>query len=126
MTNPNRDLDPVSGLYERLITDSLEKRIKALGADGWSAVDEVVGSESAPHVLSRHIASTAERVLAGLSPAEQVVAANLIIESMSSIEGARQATDLISDGPRQLLALAEREAEGVYAIRPATPSRRPR
>ncbi|MFE2544407.1 DUF3427 domain-containing protein [Actinacidiphila glaucinigra] len=121
MTNPNHDLDPVSGLYERLITDSLEERIKALGADGWSAVDEVVGSESAPHVLSRHIASTVERVLAGLTPAEQVVAANLILESMSSIEGARQATDLISDGPRQLLALAEREAEGVYAIRPATP-----
>ncbi|MDX3094349.1 DUF3427 domain-containing protein [Streptomyces sp. ME01-24h] len=119
MTNPN--LDPVPGLYERLITDGLEQRIKALGAEGWNAVDEVVGSESAPHVLSRHIAGTVERVLAGLTAAEQVVAANLVLESMNSIEGARQATDLISDGPRQLLALAEREAEGVYAIRPATP-----
>ncbi|WP_431948400.1 DEAD/DEAH box helicase family protein, partial [Actinacidiphila sp. bgisy167] len=121
MTNPKHTLDPVPGLYESLITDSLEERIKELGTDGWSAVDEVVSTESAPHVLSRHIAGSVERVLAGLTPSEQVVAANLILESMSSIKGAQHATDLVSDGPRQLLALAQQDAEGVYAIRPATP-----
>jgi superfamily II DNA or RNA helicase/HKD family nuclease len=104
-----------------LITSRLEERIKELGAEGWGAIDEVVGKESAPHVLSRHIAVTVERVLKGLTPTEQVLAANLILESLGTVEGAKQWVDLIVDGPRQLLALTEEEAPGVYAVRPATP-----
>ncbi|MGW2559116.1 DUF3427 domain-containing protein [Streptomyces sp. NPDC001514] len=61
------------------------------------------------------------RVLERLPAAERVHAANHILESMNTIEGAREWVDLVADGPRQLLAIAEQEAKGVYAIRPATP-----
>ncbi|SCF97385.1 DUF3427 domain-containing protein [Streptomyces sp. Ncost-T10-10d] len=112
---------PVAGLYETLITHRLEERMKQLDSTGWHSIDEIVGAESAPHVLSRHIAGAVRRVLQGLSPAEQVVAANHILDSLNTIEGATEWVDLVIEGPRQLLAVAEQEAPGVYAIRPATP-----
>ncbi|MFG2597799.1 DUF3427 domain-containing protein [Streptomyces sp. NPDC048462] len=116
-----REAAPVAGLYETLITQRLEERMKQLDAAGWHAIDEVVGGESTPHVLSRHIASTVRRVLQGLTPAEQVLTANHILESLNTLEGASEWVDLVVEGPRQLLAVAEQEAPGVYAIRPATP-----
>ncbi|MFJ6011807.1 DUF3427 domain-containing protein [Streptomyces sp. NPDC092952] len=95
--------------------------MKQFDAAGWRSIEEAVGHESAPHVLTRHIASVVRRVLQGLSPAEQVLAANHILDSLSTIKGAAEWVDLVIDGPRQLLAVAEQEAPGVYAIRPATP-----
>lgn len=118
------DAAPVAGLYETLITHRLEERMKQLDSTGWRSIDEIVGAESAPHVLSRHIGSVVRRILQGLSPAEQVVAANHILDSLNTIEGATEWVDLVIEGPRQLLAVAEQEAPGVYAIRPATPSPR--
>ncbi|WP_406381672.1 DUF3427 domain-containing protein [Streptomyces sp. NBC_01618] len=115
------DAAPVAGLYETLITHRLEERMKQLDSTGWRSIDEIVGAESAPHVLSRHIGSVVRQVLQGLSPAEQVVAANHILDSLNTIEGATEWVDLVIEGPRQLLAVAEQEAPGVYAIRPATP-----
>ncbi|AGJ55157.1 DUF3427 domain-containing protein [Streptomyces sp. NPDC001110] len=115
------DTAPVAGLYETLITHRLAERMKQLDASGWRSIDAPVGSESAPHVLARHIGDTVRHVLQGLSSAEQVVAANHILESINTLEGATQWIDLVTDGPRQLLSVAEQEAPGVYAIRPATP-----
>ncbi|MET7856881.1 DUF3427 domain-containing protein [Streptomyces sp. NPDC005318] len=115
------DTAPVAGLYETLITRRLEERMKQLDTSGRRSIDETVGPESAPHVLSRHIGNVVRQVLQGLSPAEQVIAANHILESLNTIEGATEWVDLVIEGPRQLLAVAEHEAPGVYAIRPATP-----
>jgi superfamily II DNA or RNA helicase/HKD family nuclease len=115
------DTAPVVGLYETLITHRLEKRMKQFDATGWRAVEALVGPESSPHVLSRHIGNTVRQILQGLSPTEQVLAANHILASLNTIEGATQWVDLVTDGPRQLLSVAEQEAPGVYAIRPATP-----
>ncbi|MFJ6883247.1 DUF3427 domain-containing protein [Streptomyces californicus] len=112
---------PVAGLYESLITHRLAERMKQLDYAGWHSIDSSVGKESAPHVLARHIGTTVRRVFEGLTPTEQVVAANHILESLNTIEGAAEWIDLVTDGPRQLLAVAEQEAPGVYAIRPATP-----
>ncbi|MEJ8657517.1 DEAD/DEAH box helicase [Streptomyces sp. MS1.AVA.4] len=113
---------PVAGLYEQLITLRLENQLKSLNASGrWHAIDDEVGPESAPHVIAHHVAETMRRVLERLPSAERVHAANHILESMNTIEGAREWVDLVVDGPRQLLAIAEQEAKGVYAIRPATP-----
>ncbi|MEV5162202.1 DUF3427 domain-containing protein [Streptomyces sp. NPDC053728] len=112
---------PVVGLYETLITHRLEERMKRFDATGRRSIDAPIGPESAPHVLARHIGDTVRQVLQGLSPAERVLAANHILESLNTIEGATQWVDLITDGPRQLLSVAEQEAPGVYAIRPATP-----
>ncbi|HET6355106.1 DUF3427 domain-containing protein [Streptomyces sp.] len=113
---------PVAGLYEQLITLRLESQLKKLSADSsWHAIDGEVGPESSPHVIARHVAETMRRVLERLPAAERVHAANHILESMNTINGAREWVDLVADGPRQLLAIAEQEAKGVYAIRPATP-----
>ncbi|MFI2317879.1 helicase [Streptomyces sp. CB00072] len=121
MPNNISDNAPVAGLYESLITHRLAERMKQLDTAGWHPVDAEVGQESAPHVLARHIAATVRQVFQGLSPAEQVMAANHILESLKTIEGAQEWVDLVVEGPRQLLSVAEQEAPGVYAIRPATP-----
>ncbi|MFF2962186.1 DUF3427 domain-containing protein [Streptomyces sp. NPDC057963] len=115
------DAAPVAGLYETLVTHRLDEQMKQLDSTGWRSIDETVGPESAPHVLSRHIGNVVRQVLQDLSPTEQVIAANHVLESLSTLDGAATWGDLVSEGPRQLLAVAEQEAPGVYAIRPATP-----
>lgn len=121
MPGPIDACQPVAGLYEQLITLRLETQLKTLSGDRWHAIDGTVGPESSPHVIARHVAETMRRVLERLPADERVHAANHILESMNTIEGAREWVDLVADGPRQLLAIAEQEAKGVYAIRPATP-----
>ncbi|MFI1931037.1 DUF3427 domain-containing protein [Streptomyces sp. NPDC020330] len=121
MSNNISDDAPVAGLYESLITHRLAERMKHLDTTGWHPIDAAVGQESAPLVLARHIGATVRQIFQRLSPAEQVIAANHILESLNTIEGAREWVDLVVEGPRQLLAVAEQEAPGVYAIRPATP-----
>ncbi|MEU0954006.1 DUF3427 domain-containing protein [Streptomyces niveus] len=121
MTAARGDGSPATGLYEQLITLRLEDRLKELEGTGWRAIDAAVGSESTPHVLARHVAETVKRVLQGLPASERVYAANHILESVNTLTGAREWVDMVADGPRQLLAVAERAAPGVYAIRPATP-----
>ncbi|MFJ8074725.1 DUF3427 domain-containing protein [Streptomyces sp. NPDC096176] len=121
MPGPTHADQPVTGLYEQLVTLRLESQLKALTSDRWHAIDHQIGPESSPHIMARHVAETTRRVLERLPPAERVHAANHILESMNTIEGAREWVDLVADGPRQLLAIAEQEAKGVYAIRPVTP-----
>lgn len=122
MTDTSKDQTvPAAGLYEALVTSQLEGRIEALEAAGWQAVKGAVGEESSPHVLSRHIADVVRQSFQGLTPAEQVDAANRILKALPSPDGAAEWSDVISDGPRQLLAIAKQEAPGVYSIRPATP-----
>ncbi|MFF3732720.1 DUF3427 domain-containing protein [Streptomyces sp. NPDC002476] len=116
-----RNTAPVAGLYETLITHRLEERMNQLDSTVWQSIDGVVGAESVPYVLSRHIGNVVRQALQGLSPAEQVAATNHILDSLNTIEGATEWADLVAEGPRQLLAVAEQEAPGVYAIRPATP-----
>ncbi|MFI9205837.1 DUF3427 domain-containing protein [Streptomyces sp. NPDC053048] len=99
----------------------MEAHLQELEANGWQTVARPVGEHSSPHVLARYIAQTVQRILASLPGSEQVVAANHILESMRDLDGAKQWIEVIADGPRQLLAVAEQEAPGVYAIRPATP-----
>ncbi|MGW6392034.1 DUF3427 domain-containing protein [Streptomyces sp. NPDC055103] len=113
--------EPISGLYEQLMTLRLEAHLKTLTDRGWHAIEDAVGPESSPRVLALHVSDTVRRILAGLPEADRVHAANHILESMSTIEGAREWVDLIAEGPRQLLAIAAQEAQGVYRIRPATP-----
>jgi superfamily II DNA or RNA helicase/HKD family nuclease len=116
--------DLKAGLHERLVTQELHDQIQGLEAAGWKAIDAEVSPESTPHVLARHIGETIGRRLAQLPQNEQVAVANQIMQSLTGStpgpdEGTRNTT--IVDGPRQLLALAEQEAPGVYAIRPLTP-----
>lgn len=112
---------PVTGLYEQLITAQLADRIRELGPAGMSAIEGKVGAESAAHVLAQHIGATVRHVLQDLKPEERVAAANQILTSIGTVEGAQEWINLVAAGPRQLLAIAEQEAPGVYAVRPATP-----
>ncbi|WP_097257436.1 DEAD/DEAH box helicase [Streptomyces sp. Ag109_G2-15] len=112
---------PTDGLYEQLITLRFEQQLKELAGLGWRPVSDTVGPESVPHVLARHVAGTVRRVLQNLPAEEQVYAANHILESISTLEGAQEWVDLVADGPRQLLALTRQEAPGVFAVRPGIP-----
>ncbi|UGY92803.1 DEAD/DEAH box helicase family protein [Streptomyces gobiensis] len=112
---------PVPGIYERLITSRLEQRLTEMHAEGWHAAEQRVGDQSSPHILARHIADTVRQLLASMPPERRVEEANNILEALSSHEGARELIEFIADGPRQLVAIAEQQAPGVYTVRPATP-----
>ncbi|NEY34729.1 DUF3427 domain-containing protein [Streptomyces sp. PRKS01-65] len=109
------------GLYEQLITLRLEQQLKDLSNLGWHSVSDTVGQESVPHVLARHVAETVRRVLRNLPAEDRVYAANHILESISTLEGAQQWVDMVAPGPRQLLALTRQESPGVFAVRPGIP-----
>ncbi|MFJ8104320.1 DUF3427 domain-containing protein [Streptomyces sp. NPDC096132] len=112
---------PAAGVYEELVTLRCEQKLKELASLGWLPVSDAVGTESVPHVLARHVAGTVRRVLDSLPAQERVHAANHILESISTLEGAQEWVDLVAEGPRQLLALTRQEAPGVFAVRPAIP-----
>ncbi|WP_439948567.1 DUF3427 domain-containing protein [Streptomyces sp. BBFR109] len=115
---------PVAGVYEKLITEGVRDELGQLAAIGWKSVDAEVSTESTPHVLARHIAEVVAHRLQQMPPEQQVPFVNKVLESLGSHSAALATSEPISklvEGPRQLLALAEREAPGVYAIRPLTP-----
>ncbi|MCL7427522.1 DUF3427 domain-containing protein [Streptomyces sp. YS415] len=95
----------------------MQQQIEQLTGAGWKAVDDEVSEESSPHVIARHIERAVSHRLSQLPPDQRVAVANQIIASLTPSES----VELIADGPRQLLALAEQEAPGVYAMRPLTP-----
>ncbi|MFI0895559.1 DUF3427 domain-containing protein [Streptomyces sp. NPDC020983] len=114
--------EPATGIYEKLITRSVAERMAQLSALGLHAVDGQVRPESSAHVLARHVGTTVHQVLRDLPPADQVAATNQILTSLGALPGGEEWTSAVVDGPRQLLAIAERKAPGVYEIhRPATP-----
>ncbi|MGI5482597.1 DUF3427 domain-containing protein [Streptomyces lavendofoliae] len=110
-----------AGLYEQLITMRLERQLTEIADQGWHQISDLIGPESVPHLLARHVAETVRRVLHSIPQEERVHAANHILESISTLQGAREWVELVAEGPRELLALAKQEAPGVYAVRPATP-----
>ncbi|MGW2691235.1 DUF3427 domain-containing protein [Streptomyces sp. NPDC001296] len=114
---------PIAGVYEQLLTEDLRHRIEGLEAAGWKAIDAEVSEESTPHVLARHIGAVVGHRLSQMPHKDQVAAANRIMRALTANAPDLDANplDSIVDGPRQLLALAEQEAPGVYAIRPLTP-----
>ncbi|WP_308040546.1 DUF3427 domain-containing protein [Streptomyces sp. PSKA30] len=115
---------PVAGVYEQLVTQNLHEQLEGLEAAGWKAIDAEVSEESTPHVLARHIGEVVGRRLAQLPHKKQVAVVNDLMRSLAASAPDPDEDEIggtIADGPRQLLALAEQEAPGVYAIRPLTP-----
>ncbi|MGW3139774.1 DUF3427 domain-containing protein [Streptomyces sp. NPDC001139] len=122
MTESGGVTQPVAGVYEKLVTQELLDQLEGLEAAGWKAIDAEVSAESTPHVLARHIGDAIGRRLAQLPHKQQVAVANQIMKSLADhAPDSDDTSGAIADGPRQLLALAEQEAPGVYAIRPLTP-----
>ncbi|MGV9343894.1 DUF3427 domain-containing protein [Streptomyces spiralis] len=116
--------EPVAGVYEKLITQRVHDELGQLEAMGWKAVDAQVSEESSPHVLARHISDVITRRLNQLPPDKHVPFANRLLESLAADTLDQSDSEPIStlvEGPRQLLALAQQEAPGAYAIRPLTP-----
>ncbi|MBT2410777.1 DUF3427 domain-containing protein [Streptomyces sp. ISL-12] len=115
---------PIAGVYEKLITQSVHDELEQLASAGWKAIDAEVGGESSPHVLARHIGEVIAHRLQRLQADQQVPFANQVLDSVAAAWSDRSEDEPISrvvEGPRQLLALAQQEAAGVYAIRPLTP-----
>ncbi|MFZ3557786.1 MULTISPECIES: DUF3427 domain-containing protein [unclassified Streptomyces] len=124
MADSRQPKKPEAGVYENLITRGLHDGVKRLEASGWKAIDSEVSVESTPHVLARHLSDAIDRRLRLLPHDQQVAAANKLISALESVapdKDSDPAVEQILDGPRQLLALAEQEAPGVFAIRPLTP-----
>ena len=113
MARPGEDALP-AGLYEALITTGLSDR---LGAERrLRSVPGPVDAELVPDLLGRHVGEAVRRALAGKPAAEQVALTNQLLAALP--EAVDQA---VEPGPRQLLALVEKTAPGVYAVRPQTP-----
>ncbi|WP_371480193.1 DUF3427 domain-containing protein [Kitasatospora sp. NBC_00315] len=111
----------VPGLYESVVTDSLSGRLAGLAGSGLRAVDREVAKESSSYVLARHIGLQAQRVLQEMDPDQRVEAANRLLSVLAGHGGGADPVDQVAAGPRELIAIAEQEAPGVYAIRPVTP-----
>ncbi|MET8488590.1 DUF3427 domain-containing protein [Streptomyces tendae] len=121
---PGSREQPVAGVYEQLVTDRVRGELERLEASGWKAIDAEVGAESSPHVLARHVGDIVAHHLSQLRPEHRVPFANRVLESLAAEVGGQGGAEPVSaivEGPRQLLALAEQEAPGAYAIRPLTP-----
>jgi superfamily II DNA or RNA helicase len=117
--------EPIAGVYEKLITRDVRDELERFEAAGWTAVDAEVSSESAPHVMARHIGEAVGQRLAQLPAADRVKVANRILEALATAStpesGNADPVNAIVEGPRQLLTLAKQEVPGVYALRPLTP-----
>ncbi|WP_042374645.1 DUF3427 domain-containing protein [Streptacidiphilus neutrinimicus] len=120
MGNPVSGLQPAAGLYEQLVTHALEEQVDSLRAAGWQVVEAPIGPESAPHVLAGYLGRRAAQALAALPEEQRVSAANQFLRALEETAKGSSAERIV-EGPRQLLALAQKEAPGVYAVRPATP-----
>ncbi|MFK0168358.1 DUF3427 domain-containing protein [Streptomyces sp. NPDC090306] len=118
---PGELSSPVAGVYEELITLRVAEKLRELDGSGWLPVSEPLGDGSVSHVLARHVANAVRHVLQGLPLEDRVHAANQILESISTLDGAREWVSLVAEGPRQLMALTRQEAPGVYAVRPGIP-----
>ncbi|MFE9765650.1 DUF3427 domain-containing protein [Streptomyces sp. NPDC005808] len=98
-----------------------------LSTAGWKAIDADVSEESSPHVIARHLSQAIGRRLSQLPHDKRVAVANQVIATLAADASSpselstSDAIEFIAEGPRQLLALAEQEAPGVYAVRPLTP-----
>ncbi|MEU6808303.1 DUF3427 domain-containing protein [Streptomyces sp. NPDC046831] len=125
MTDADDLPQPVAGVYEKLVTQRVGDELEKLQALGWKAVDAEVSAESSPHVLARHIGQVVARKLNQLPPGERVPFANRVLESLATATSGQTDPEeplcTVVEGPRQLLALAEQEAPGAYAVRPLTP-----
>ncbi|MFG3253643.1 DUF3427 domain-containing protein [Streptomyces sp. NPDC048172] len=106
-----------TGLYEQLITSTLHERINELRDAGWDADDVEVDESAAPRILARHLASAIEQHLGTLTPLEQVLQSNLILNRLAK-EGV--SPHRIVEGPRQLLGLVDK-GEASEIPRPSTP-----
>ncbi|POX44816.1 hypothetical protein [Streptomyces sp. Ru72] len=121
VTGTGGPAQPVAGVYEKLITQSVQQELGQLEAMGWKAIDAEVSAESSPHVLARHIGEVVAHRLNQLPPDQQVPFVNQILESLATCTAGRidaEPISTVADGPRQLLALARQEAPGAYTIRP--------
>ncbi|MBQ0829065.1 DUF3427 domain-containing protein [Streptomyces sp. RG38] len=113
---------PTSGLYEELLVLRFEQTLKELSASGWRPVGDTTDGQTAPHVLARRVSRAALRALRHAPTDERVHAANRILESLSTMDGARRWVELTADEAHSPLTLPHQEAPEVFAARPDAPT----
>jgi superfamily II DNA or RNA helicase/HKD family nuclease len=106
------------GLYEELITAHLLDRLSLLV--GQEVRESNIDDAEQPSLLARHVARAVERSLSGTKDPQRRLE---LVNSLISLAG--QDLDLLSDGPRRLLAIGHPAGPGTHrsltSARPATP-----
>jgi superfamily II DNA or RNA helicase len=98
---------PVPGLYEELVTETLEKLLADVDS---SLIEREELDKGDAHVLlARHVHREVGRILEGLagSPARQVALSNRILEVVRAFLEKKDASDRVVDPPEALYAVGE-------------------
>ena len=112
-----------AGVYEELLTSSLEAEVDARKAEGWRVDVAPADSTARPELLARHVYHLLRRVLEAVpgqedaQPARQVALANRLVAVLA--EHGALADDRIADAARLLLEAGRSRALG--ALPPALP-----
>ena len=106
------------GLYERLLTEALDRDLRSIPENLVSVVGRVDEAEQA-EVLARHLKEAAVRALASMRDVDSRVAiVNMLLRLLEHVE------DTVAPGPRQLLAITAPSQPGRASrsdVRPSTP-----
>ncbi|MDF5753642.1 DEAD/DEAH box helicase [Spongiactinospora sp. TRM90649] len=106
---------PSLGLYDSLITSSLERSIRAWRQVGHLVEVSGVDNEEVAHLLGRFVGAAAARAFAALKdrPQDQVDLANRLLSQLAESEA-------VADGPNRLLSIVKDEPGANSPVRPLT------
>ncbi|MER7504604.1 DUF3427 domain-containing protein [Nonomuraea pusilla] len=106
---------PTPGLYDSLLTGTLDVKIDAWRQAGHLVEVSKIDGEEVAHLLGRFVGETAARALAELKgrPDQQVALANRLLAQLAEPE-------TIAEGPNQLLSIVKDVAGAAAPRRPLT------
>ncbi len=114
---------PTSGLYEQLLVFRFEETLKELSASGWRPEGDTTDIQPLPHVWAQRVSRAALRALRHAPVDERVRAADRILESLRTPDGARRWAELTADEAHPPLVIPRQEEPGAFAVRPDAPPR---
>lgn len=120
MSDPLSNEQPTPGLYERLITLGLRERIDAWKEEGWRVAELPVDEDASTRALARYVGEAMEHYLDELTPAERVLAINVILNQLTTTKVPKQRIEPIEGGPLHLTSVA-RPGDDSVAPQPSTP-----
>lgn len=115
------EAEPATGLYEQLITEKLQQRIEELTQEGWDVTEAPVPAASTSQALARHVSQAMRQQLDGMTTYEQVIAANLTLDSLRAVQGANGVIELVAEEPRHVVRLAKLGDHTCPTSRPTSP-----
>ncbi|WP_043631873.1 DEAD/DEAH box helicase [Nonomuraea candida] len=106
---------PVPGLYDSLLTGTLDAKVKAWRQAGHLVEISKIDAEEVAHLLGRFVGETVARALAELKghPDQQIALANRLLDQLTERE-------TIVEGPNQLLSIVRNVPGAAAPRRPLT------